>query len=69
MMDGSLAEDGKTPASYEYNVAVTKEVVKMAMLAMYRSRVSLVAWDRSNPAWEKPRMVTELRGLSATTNF
>lgn len=30
MMDGSLAEDGKTPASYEYNVAVTKEVVKMA---------------------------------------
>lgn len=30
MMDGSLMEDGKTPASYEYNVAVTKEVVKMA---------------------------------------
>jgi fructose-bisphosphate aldolase class II len=30
MMDGSLMEDGKTPASYEYNVQVTKEVVKMA---------------------------------------
>lgn len=30
MMDGSLKEDGKTPSSYEYNVEVTKQVVKMA---------------------------------------
>lgn len=30
MMDGSLEEDGKTPASYEYNVAVTREVVRIA---------------------------------------
>ncbi len=30
MMDGSLEADGKTPASYEYNVKVTSEVVKMA---------------------------------------
>ncbi len=30
MMDGSLKEDGKTPASYEYNVKVTREVVAMA---------------------------------------
>ena len=30
MMDGSLLEDMKTPASFEYNVSVTKEVVKMA---------------------------------------
>ncbi|MFO7654420.1 MAG: class II fructose-bisphosphate aldolase [Candidatus Krumholzibacteriia bacterium] len=30
MMDGSLEADGKTPASYEYNVAVTREVVKVA---------------------------------------
>jgi fructose-bisphosphate aldolase, class II len=30
MMDGSLKEDGKSPADYEYNVAVTKEVVEMA---------------------------------------
>ncbi len=27
MMDGSLEADGKTPASYEYNVAVTREVI------------------------------------------
>ena len=30
MMDGSLEEDGKTPASYDYNVSVTREVVNMA---------------------------------------
>lgn len=30
MMDGSLEEDGKTPASYEYNVQVTREVVNIA---------------------------------------
>jgi fructose-bisphosphate aldolase class II len=31
MMDGSLEADAKTPASYEYNVAVTSEVVKVAL--------------------------------------
>ena len=30
MMDGSLQEDMKTPAEYEYNVRVTREVVDMA---------------------------------------
>jgi fructose-bisphosphate aldolase class II len=30
MMDGSLKEDGKTPADYEYNVNITKRVVDMA---------------------------------------
>ena len=30
MMDGSLEADGKTPASFEYNVAVTKAVVEAA---------------------------------------
>ena len=30
MMDGSLKEDGKTPADYSYNVRVTSEVVAMA---------------------------------------
>jgi fructose-bisphosphate aldolase, class II len=30
MMDGSLREDMKTPAPYEYNVAVTRRVVEMA---------------------------------------
>jgi fructose-bisphosphate aldolase, class II len=30
MMDGSLEADAKTPASYEYNVRVTRDVTKMA---------------------------------------
>jgi fructose-bisphosphate aldolase class II len=30
MMDGSLMEDGKTPASFEYNTEVTRKVVAMA---------------------------------------
>jgi fructose-bisphosphate aldolase class II len=30
MMDGSLREDMKTPAPYEYNVAVTRKVAEMA---------------------------------------
>lgn len=30
MMDGSLREDGKTPADYDYNVDVTRKVVQMA---------------------------------------
>jgi fructose-bisphosphate aldolase class II len=30
MMDGSLMEDGKTPADFDYNVSVTQKVVAMA---------------------------------------
>jgi fructose-bisphosphate aldolase class II len=30
MMDGSLQEDAKTPASYDYNVGVTRRVCEMA---------------------------------------
>jgi fructose-bisphosphate aldolase, class II len=30
MMDGSLEADGKTPASFDYNVNITAEVVKVA---------------------------------------
>src|SRR6056297_3529530 len=33
MMDGSLKEDGKTPADYDYNVRVTKEVCQFAHAA------------------------------------
>ena len=30
MMDGSLMTDGKTPASYEYNIEITRRVCEMA---------------------------------------
>jgi len=32
MMDGSLKEDAKTPSDYEYNVAITSEVSRLAHL-------------------------------------
>ncbi|MAZ94869.1 MAG: fructose-bisphosphate aldolase class II [Planctomycetaceae bacterium] len=30
MMDGSLMEDGKTPADFDYNVKITRQVVELA---------------------------------------
>jgi fructose-bisphosphate aldolase class II len=30
MMDGSLTEDAKTPADYDYNVSITREVARLA---------------------------------------
>ena len=30
MMDGSLEADAKTPASYQYNLAITRQVTQMA---------------------------------------
>jgi fructose-bisphosphate aldolase class II len=33
MMDGSLGADGTTPANYEYNVSITRQVVQMAHAA------------------------------------
>ncbi|MCH8465255.1 MAG: fructose-bisphosphate aldolase class II [Roseinatronobacter sp.] len=33
MMDGSLKEDGTTPANYDYNVRITRQVVEMAHAA------------------------------------
>ncbi len=32
MMDGSLKEDAKTPADYDYNVRITRDVTRMAHL-------------------------------------
>ncbi len=46
MMDGSLQEDGKTIASYEYNVDVARSSTWRTRSAS-RSRASLAAWARS----------------------
>ena len=46
MMDGSLREDGKTVADYDYNWQVTKKVVEMAQ-ARVSVKGELVAWVRS----------------------
>ena len=51
MMDGSLKEDGKTPADYDYNVTVTREVVKLAHAAgrIGRRRAGLPRLARKRP--------------------
>jgi fructose-bisphosphate aldolase class II len=33
MMDGSLEADARTPASYDYNVAITERVTRMARMS------------------------------------
>lgn len=49
MMDGSLEEDGKTIASYDYNVEVTRQVVDMAHALGITVEESSAAWARSRP--------------------
>ena len=46
MMDGSLLEDAKTPASYDYNVAVTKMVSHSRMPSACRSKANSAASAR-----------------------
>ena len=51
MMDGSLEADGKTIASYDYNVEVTKTVVAMGpcqgRIGGGRTRLPRVAGDHA----------------------
>jgi len=47
MIDGSLAEDGKTPNTYEANVAITRRVVEIAHLFGVTVEASWVAWEAS----------------------
>ena len=58
MMDGSLEADMKTPASFEYNVAVTKEVVKWLMRVVFQLKVNSVAWVLWKPVKWVKKMVT-----------
>jgi fructose-bisphosphate aldolase class II len=49
MMDGSLEADGKTIASYDYNVDVTRKVVDMAHRWASPSKANWAAWARWRP--------------------
>ena len=49
MMDGSLKEDGKTIADYDYNVDVTKKVVDIAHKLGVTVEGELAAWVRWKP--------------------
>ena len=49
MMDGSLKEDGKTIADYDYNVDVTKKVVDIAHKLGVTVEGEWAAWVRWKP--------------------
>ncbi len=68
MMDGSLKEDGKTPADYEYNVEVTRRVVEMAHPAASRSRASWAAWAAWRPAWPARKTASAPRARWTTAS-
>ena len=54
MMDGSLEAAAKTPASYDYNVAVTREVVDVAHAVGVRVDVDVKVGDGKGVAWTMP---------------
>ena len=63
MMDGSLRADGKTPASYEYNVEVTRKVSEMAHAGRAcPSKASWVASARWRPARPARRTASAREG-------
>jgi fructose-bisphosphate aldolase class II len=49
MMDGSLLADGKTVASYEYNVDVTRKVVESPTPSACPSKANWVCSARWKP--------------------
>ena len=62
MMDGSLKEDGKTPADLRLQRRVTREVVRAGPRARAsRSKASSAASARSNPATAKRKTATAPR--------
>ena len=68
MMDGSLSEDGKTPADYDYNVAVTAKVAELAHASASRSRASWAASARSRAARGRRRTATAPRACCRATS-
>jgi fructose-bisphosphate aldolase class II len=66
MMDGSLKEDGKTPADYAYNMDVTRRVVDMAHSCGVSVEGELDASVRSNRVTAKT--ATELKASCRMTN-
>ncbi len=58
MMDGSLKEDGKTPADHDYNIAVTRKVSNWPMRSASPSKGSSAASARSKPGPATRRTAT-----------
>ena len=69
MMDGSLKDDGKTPADFDYNVQVTKAGRRSwPTRRAFRSRANWAASARSNRATARRKTATGPRASSRTIN-
>ena len=68
MMDGSLREDGKTPADYDYNVAVTAKVAEMAHGVGVSVEGELGCLGRSKAARARRRTATAPRACCPATS-
>ena len=55
MMDGSLAEDGKTPTDFDYNVRVTKTTVEMAHACGVSVEGEIGCLARWKQEWQEKR--------------
>jgi fructose-bisphosphate aldolase class II len=69
MMDGSLEADAKTPASYEYNVEVTRKVVEVAHAVGVSVEGELGCLGSLETGQVKRKTVTVLKVLSPMTNY
>ena len=68
MMDGSLEADAKTPASYEYNVAITERVARMAHGSALRSKANSACSARWRAATARPRTAMAPKARCRTTS-
>ena len=70
MMDGSLMGDGKTPASYEYNVDVTRKVCEMAHAVgvSVEGELGCLGSLETGDAGEEDGVVDDRETIEATLN-
>ena len=68
MMDGSLKEDGKTPADYAYNSGITKHVSRWRIGAASRSKARSACSARWRAAGARRRTATASKARSPTTS-
>ena len=68
MMDGSLEADAKTPASYDYNVAITARSSNSRISSAPPSRANSAFSARSNMAPANRRTAMARKASSASTS-
>jgi len=69
MMDGSLEEDAKTPASYEYNVDISAKFRKLRIRSVFQSKASLAASVHWKPVKVRKKTATVLKANYHRINY